>query len=150
MSKKTAVVVRHGEGQQLQVLGSQVKFVCGGGGTGGAWSLMVCEAPRDVGPPPHHHEWDEAYYVVAGEFRFWLDGRELTVKAGDFIYAPAGTPHGFAGASDGVSRMLIFDAPAHAEGFFHDAAREVRELPRDLAKVPEIGTRHGITFLPPV
>jgi quercetin dioxygenase-like cupin family protein len=148
MSKKQALLLRHGEGHALGVMGSQVRFLCGGDQTERAWSMMECAVPRDVGPPPHHHDWDEAYYVIAGEFRFWLDGREHTIKAGDFIYAPAGIPHGFAGAADGISRLLVMDAPAHAEGFFHDAEREVREMPRDLAKVPAIGARHGIQFLP--
>jgi quercetin dioxygenase-like cupin family protein len=148
MGKKQVLVARCEQGQMLRVMGAEVKFVCGGENTGRAWSLMECAAPRDTGPPPHRHDWDEAYYVLAGAFRFWIDGRDELVQAGDFIYVPAGTPHGFAGASDEVARLLIFDAPAHAEGFFRDAEREVRELPRDLAKVPEIGTRHGIEFLP--
>jgi hypothetical protein len=45
--------------------------------------------------------------------------------------------------------MLIFDAPAHAEAFFKDVDREVAEVSRDLAKILQIGERHGIRFLPP-
>ncbi len=45
--------------------------------------------------------------------------------------------------------MLIFDAPAHAERFFKEIEQEVREMPRDLQKMPAIGARHGVTFLPP-
>jgi uncharacterized RmlC-like cupin family protein len=71
------------------------------------------------------------------------------VGSGDFLYVPGGTVHGFRGASETPARMLIFDAPAHAEGFFRDVEREVTEMPRDLAKVPVIGQRHGIEFLPP-
>jgi len=133
----------------LHVMGSEVRFVCEGELTKRAWSLMECAAPRDVGPPPHHHAWDEAYYVLEGQVRFTIDGRDLVLGAGDFVHIPAETVHGFKGASDAAARMLIFDAPAHAEGFFRDAAREVRELPADLPKVPAIGARHGITFLPP-
>jgi hypothetical protein len=71
------------------------------------------------------------------------------VRAGDFIYAPAGTLHGFQGASSEPARVIIFDAPAHAESFFRDLEREVKELPRDLAKVPAIGARHQIRFRSP-
>jgi quercetin dioxygenase-like cupin family protein len=145
---KQPFVLKQGEGEVLPVLGSQIKFVCTGERTGRAWSLIECAAPRDVGPPPHHHEWDEAYYILAGKVRFSVDGRELVVGAGDFLMLPGGTVHGFAGATDDA-RLLIFDAPAHAEGFFRDTSREVREMPGDLPKVPEIGERHGIHFLPP-
>jgi quercetin dioxygenase-like cupin family protein len=141
-------VMKKGEGEVLPVLGSQIKFVCGGDQTGDAWSLIECAAPRDVGPPPHQHAWDEAYYILAGRVRFSFDGRELIVEAGDFLLIPRGKVHGFAGVTDDA-RLLIFDAPAHAEGFFRDASREVRDMPRDLQKVPEIGERHGIHFLPP-
>jgi quercetin dioxygenase-like cupin family protein len=140
------VVVSQGEGEVLRVLGSEVRFLCRGDQTGQAWSVAECAAPRDVGPPPHHHAWDESYYVLEGQVLFMLEGRGHLVKTGDFIYVPAGTSHGFTGASDGIARVLIFDAPAHAEGFFRETEREVREMPRDLPKVPEIGARHGIHF----
>jgi hypothetical protein len=45
--------------------------------------------------------------------------------------------------------MLVFDAPAAAESFFRDAAAEVHVLPQDLRKIPAIGARHRIRFLPP-
>jgi quercetin dioxygenase-like cupin family protein len=110
---------------------------------------MECRAPRDVGPPPHQHDWEEAYYVLEGEVRFSLDGQVRVVKAGGFVHIPQGVVHGFSGASERPARMLILDIPAHTEGFFRDVEREVRELPRDLSKVPEIGDRHGIRFLRP-
>jgi quercetin dioxygenase-like cupin family protein len=147
--EKQPFVVKHGEGEVLRVMGSEIRLLCQGERTGRAWSLMECCAPRDVGPPSHKHAWDEGYYVIEGEVRFSLDGREQLVRAGDFLYVPAGTLHGFSGASDFVARLLIFDAPSNAEGFFRDAEREVRDLPRDLAKVPEIGDRHGIQFIRP-
>jgi quercetin dioxygenase-like cupin family protein len=142
------LIVKRTDGEVLRVMGSEVKFVCRGDRTNSAWSLIECAAPKEVGPPPHHHAWDEAYFITAGEVRFSIDGAPLTLRTGDFILIPAGCVHGFAGASDDA-RMLIFDAPAHAEGFFRDAALEVRDIPRDLPKVPEIGARHGIHFLPP-
>src|SRR5258706_8009212 len=101
------LVVKQGQNEVLAVMGSQVTFLCRGDRTGNAWSLMECAAPREVGPPPHHHAWDEAYYVLAGEVRFSLPGREHILKAGDFIHIPAETLHGFTSASDAVSRVLI-------------------------------------------
>lgn len=145
----SATVRKRGDVPVLRVMGSEIKFVCEGELTKRAWSLMECAAPRDVGPPPHHHVWDEAYYVLEGQIRFTIDGRELVLGAGEFVHIPGGTVHGFVGASDATARMLIFDAPAHAEGFFRETEREVRDMPADLAKVPGIGARHGIHFLPP-
>jgi hypothetical protein len=77
-----------------------------------------------------------------------LAGKSVTVKAGDFIYAPAGTLHGFQGVSESPARLLIVDAPAHTEGFFKDCDREVKS-PADFSKMPAIGRRHGIRFAAP-
>ena len=132
---KQAMVVRQGEGESLAVMGAGVRFLCSAAGTEQAWSLMQVDLPPEAGPPPHTHPWDEAYYVVAGQVRFALEGREQLVGAGDFIYAPAGTLHGFSGASADPARMLIFD-------------REVKG-PADMPKVPEIGLRHQIDFRRP-
>ena len=149
MKTKQAITVRRGEGEKLKVLGTEVSFLCPAERTGQAWSLMHVVLPMDAGPPPHEHPWDEAYYVLEGEVNFSVGGREQRVQAGDFIYAPGGTVHGFKGASSSPARVLIFDAPAHSEAFFRDVDREVRELPHDLPKVPAIGARHQLRFLPP-
>lgn len=141
------VIVRQGEGESLSVMGAGVKFLCPADRTDRSWSLMEVALPREAGPPPHVHAWDEAYYVVDGQVRFTLEGRDQVVGAGDFIYAPGGTVHGFQGCSEQPARVLIFDAPAHAESFFREVDREVRG-PADMPKVPQIGSRHGIQFLP--
>jgi quercetin dioxygenase-like cupin family protein len=143
---KQMVVVKQGQAEELNAMGAAVRFLCGAEKTGRAWSLMEVEVGEKVGPPPHHHPWDEAYYVVLGTVRFTLDGREQLFKAGDFIYAPGGTVHGFQGASPEPARILIFDAPAHAESFFRELNREVKEMPRDLPKALAIGERHQIHF----
>src|SRR4051794_6641898 len=113
-------IVRSGEGETLSVIGGGVRVVCRAEQTNSGWSLMENVIPKDVGPPPHVHAWDEAYYVVAGAVEFDIEGKRHVLRAGDFAYAPGGTPHGFRGCSDEPARMLIFDAPAHAEGFFSE------------------------------
>lgn len=145
---KQVSVVEQGRGEAMKVMGADVRFLCAATETEKAWSLMEVGLPTHAGPPPHHHPWDEAYYVVEGEVKFILDGKERLVKAGDFIYAPAGTLHGFSGASAKPARMLVFDAPAHTEAFFREVDREVKG-PSDMAKVPAIGTRHHIHFQAP-
>lgn len=145
---KLPVIVPRGEGERLQALGADVRFLCLPRQTGEAWSLMEATLPLDAGPPPHEHPWDECYYIVEGEVRFTMGKRTDVFGAGDFLYAPAGTVHGFQGASTKPACVLVFDAPAAAEGFFRDVDREVHELPRDLAKVPEIAARHRMRFLP--
>ena len=136
---KQALVQPHAHLHPLSVLGTEVRFLCEAEHTRQAFSMMEVTLPQGSGPPPHHHDWDEAYYVVDGDVRFLIDGRERVVGRGDFVYAPAGTVHGFSGLSVVPARMLILDAPAHAAGFFREVDREVKSMPADSAMVPQIG-----------
>jgi quercetin dioxygenase-like cupin family protein len=146
---KQAMLVKQGEGESLKVMGGGVRFLCDSARTDRAWSMMEATLPKDSGPPLHEHPWDEAYYVVSGEVRFMFGSDCKVVGAGDFIYAPGGTLHGFQGLSDQPARVLILDVPGHAEAFFREVEREVKELPGDLPKVPAIGERHQIRFARP-
>ena len=146
---KTRVVVKRGEGETLQVLGTDLRFLCGPDQTNRAWSLMEVVVPANSGAPPHQHPWDEAYYILDGSIRFVVDGKTETLERGDFVLVPAGTMHAFEGASSQPARTLIFDAPAHAESFFRELHREVKELPRDLGKVADIARRHQIQLASP-
>ncbi|WP_338429826.1 cupin domain-containing protein [Synechococcus elongatus] len=145
---KQSVVVKSGEGTQLSVLGCEVRFLCEPGNTDRNFSLMEVVLPKDQGPPPHDHPWDEAYYVVEGQVRFLLGTEETIFTSGDFIYAPGGTLHAFQGAADQPARVLVFDSPATAGDFFKDVDREVKIIPDDLRKIPEIGLRHQLRFQP--
>jgi mannose-6-phosphate isomerase-like protein (cupin superfamily) len=143
-----ASIVRAGERRALNVLGMPLTMLCEASETGGAWSLFEEEIPFGMGPPPHRHGWDEAYYILEGEINFEVDGERVNSKKGDFNYLPRGTAHGFKGASQLPARVLIFAAPAHGSEFFREINSEVKTIPDDLPKIPEIGRKHGIEFLP--
>ena len=140
--------LKAGEGNTLNVLGMPLRFLCDAKDTEGAWSLMEEEIPIGHGPPPHRHDWDEAYYVIEGALDFSIDGKPVRVEPGDFAYVPRNTVHAFKGASPSATRVLILAVPAHSSAFFEEINREVHKVPDDLAKVPAIGRRHGIEFMP--
>ncbi|MCC2970711.1 cupin domain-containing protein [Massilia sp. IC2-476] len=144
-----AVITRQGEGDALRILGTQTRFLCTAAQTGNQWSLMEVTLPKGSGAPPHAHPWGEAYYVVSGEVGFLVGGERHLMRAGDFLYAPADTEHAFEGQSDTPARVIIFDAPAHAETFFREVDAHVRNMPADLDKMLAIGERHQVRFSPP-
>ena len=143
-----ATIVRAGEREPLNVLGMPLRFLCDARETGERWSLFDEDIPLGMGPPPHRHNWDEAYYVLEGEIDFEIDGEPVTIGPGDFARLPANTIHGFKGASTAGARVLIFAQPGHASEFFEQLNDEVRRLPDDLEKLPEIASRHGIEMMP--
>jgi len=142
-----SMLVKSKDVRPLHVLGTQVRFLCEGHSTNNVWSLMEVTLPEDAGPPPHTHQWDEAYFIIEGDVEFRVDDQRFTATVGDFVYTPGGVVHGFRGVSQRPARVLIFDAPAHANAFFRRVDREVKDLPRDLPKVLDIGADTGIRFL---
>ena len=146
---KEAVILKNGEGESMSVLGAGVRFLLPAEKTDHSFSLMEVELPKDQGPPPHDHPWDEAYYVLDGNVWFLVGDKEQVFSTGDFIYAPGGAIHSFRGAGDKPARVLVMDTPATAEGFFREANKEIVNIPEDLSKVPAIGVKHGIHFQAP-
>jgi mannose-6-phosphate isomerase-like protein (cupin superfamily) len=59
-----------------------------------------------------HAGLDKVYQVVEGEGAFLLEGRELPMKAGDLLVAPAGVPHGVRNTGAGRLLVLAILAPA--------------------------------------
>jgi len=92
--QKQPMIVKSQDVRPLHVLGTEVRFLCEGHSTNSAWSLMEVTLPRDTGPPPHSHQWDEAYFVTEGEVEFTVGDQRFTATAGDFVYTPGSVVHG--------------------------------------------------------
>jgi quercetin dioxygenase-like cupin family protein len=61
-----------------------------------------------------HSDMDKVYQVMEGEGLFLLPERELPMKPGDMLVAPAGVPHGIRNHS--ASRLLVLAILAPAPG----------------------------------
>jgi quercetin dioxygenase-like cupin family protein len=145
-TNKQPVVVKRGEGETIMALGSEITFLCR---DPGAWSLTRVSVPRDVGAPPHDHDFDESYYVLSGSLRLTVAGKEVELDPGEFIHIPGKTVHGFKGASEAPTQILILQSRGDADEFFRACAREIKRIPEDLARMPEVGARYGIRMAPP-
>jgi mannose-6-phosphate isomerase-like protein (cupin superfamily) len=80
--------------------------------------------PRVGGPPLHHHEFDELFYVVEGELTFQLGEEIVTRGAGEVAFARGGDHHTWANHSGAPARMLIVCTPAGFEPYFGRMAAE--------------------------
>ena len=52
-----------------------------------------------------HPGMDKVYHVLSGEGLFLLEGRQLPMRAGALLVAPAGVPHGI--RNSGAGRLLV-------------------------------------------
>lgn len=65
-----------------------------------AIQVRVALAPG-VAFPDHSHPGEEIIYVLQGTFEYRLDGRAVTVGAGEVLFIPAGTVHSARNAGRG-------------------------------------------------
>jgi quercetin dioxygenase-like cupin family protein len=87
-----------------------------------------------AGPPLHHHDFDELFYVVEGELTFQAGSEVVTRRAGEVAFAPRGEHHTWANHSDAPARTLIVCTPAGFEPYFgRMAAERAGEQPPDWA-----------------
>jgi quercetin dioxygenase-like cupin family protein len=134
--------------------------------TDGAISVIENTVPAQWdGPPLHHHDFDELFWVLegeltfqlgdelltrrAGELTFQLGDELLTRRAGELAFAPRGVHHTFAHRGDAAARTLIVCTPAGLERHFArieaDQARvdapqwALAPIPRVTTVGPQIG-----------
>jgi quercetin dioxygenase-like cupin family protein len=85
------------------------------------------------GPPLHHHDFDEAFYVLEGQLTFQL-GEELTTAGpGTLTFAPRGSHHTLANLGDSPARYLLICTPGGFERMFLrlEASKAGAEPPAD-------------------
>lgn len=59
----------------------------------------------------HDHPFEEAYFFLAGEIEGELDGKHITVRAGDVMFAGVGSVHGFYNTGAERVRWIETQAP---------------------------------------
>jgi mannose-6-phosphate isomerase-like protein (cupin superfamily) len=117
--------------------------------TGGVVSVLEADEPPGFGPPIHvHHDCAEAFYVLAGEYIMYLEGREFVCPTGSFIYIPQGTRHGFK-VGDVQSRKLNFYFPATMIGYFDDLASAVQRDSVSDEELAQIAIAHSVEIVGP-
>ena len=125
--------------------------------TGGAIGLTEGNFYAGFATPLHvHHHDDEAWYVLAGEFRFRRGDEEFTGTAGDFIFGPRGIPHSFKALEDGA-RALVLTTPGGLEEMWLEGGLPVADPakppPRefDVERVRALARKYGFDVVgPPV
>src|SRR5258708_13500442 len=133
MDRKSLVILEAGGGTAIQSpTGGRGKIKVGVEDTAG--SLTIYESLRPAGDPggPQHHKhlFDEAFYVLEGEYTFQVGERLVKASTGAFVFIPGGTIHTFRHRCDGGGRMLTAVSPGGLEGMSMVPDLEARPAPR--------------------
>jgi quercetin dioxygenase-like cupin family protein len=112
--------------------------------TDAAVSIIQSAAPPGMtGPPLHHHDFDETFYVTEGELTVQLNDQLYRVSAGELAFAPRGVPHTFTNLGELTARYLIVCTPARFERYFARIAAERSGVDAPewaLQPIPEVTT----------
>ena len=92
--------------------------------------LFVIENTNDSrgGPPRHlHHEQEEWFYVVDGEYLAEIGDERYRLGPGDSVFAPRKIPHVWAHVGEGTGRLIVAFRPAGEMEAFFDAMSRLKE-----------------------
>jgi len=145
------------DGEAFWLLGMLETIKIAGADTAGQYGLVEIVVRAGEGSPWHvHPDEDEWFYVLEGEFTFYVGDECLTLPAGGFAFGPKGVPHTFIAGPDGGKALVGFQ-PFQFEGFLREVGEPAAErvlpppldAPPDMARLQAIGARNGMEILGP-
>ncbi len=139
------------DGPVLRVFEDRVRVALYGEATGGSHAMIYDETPPGGGTPPHVHTREsETFYILEGEFEFWVDGETVLAGPGDTVYAPQNVPHCFRVCGEGLGKSLVVIQPPGFEKMFAEANSlfENTQNP-DLDAFVELLGRYGCHLVSP-
>src|SRR3954466_3021903 len=97
----------------LAVVGDTYTVLLSGEQTAGRFAMLDMLSPPGGGPPPHRHNFEECFRVLAGSIEVHLrDLPPMRLEAGDSTSIPAKAPFAFRNPADVPARLLCTVAPA--------------------------------------
>lgn len=151
MQPDTSTILKIAAGQdqfgEFRGLGvSSIAFKVSSGDPNG---LLVLENTfhQKGGPARHlHHDQDEWFYVVEGEFIMEVGQEKFRLNPGDSLLAPRKVPHVWAYVGNATGRILVTFMPAgKMEAFFREVTKANAMPPLN----PELWRAHGMELLGP-
>lgn len=116
--------------------------------TNGQLAVFEYIGIEKVGPSLHvHHEQDEIFSIIEGEYLFQVGNEKFTVKAGDTVFAPRSIPHTWIQLSERGKQVYMVQPAGQLEEFF----RKLTELkgPPTEELIQKMHKAHGMTVLGP-
>ena len=144
-----ALILGPGEGRAIDLGNFAMSVKADAAATAGSFTVLEASEPAGFGPPLHiHHDCAEAFYVLDGEYRIFIEDRDYSCPAGSFIFIPAGIRHGFR-VGPAPSRKLNLYTPAAMVGYFDELSAALRGGGAK-SQLDEIASRYSMEVVGPV
>jgi quercetin dioxygenase-like cupin family protein len=107
--------------------------------------VEVSVPPGWEGPPLHHHDFDESFYVLDGELTFQLGDTLRTGTPGQLVFAPRGAVHTLANLGRRPARYLLVCTPGPFTHYFEqlNGNGQNASYPETVVVGPTIGGRQA-------
>ena len=135
-------------GRALNVVGTQIT-VLASNATTQSYGITLQQGDEDTGPPPHNHDWDEAFYVISGEIHFLCDGQTHACPPGTLVHIPRGTVHAFQYGKGGGQMLEVTGQNAWAAQMFAAVDQVGPVAPPDLPKLLQVLEQNGVAVAKP-
>ena len=132
----------------LNVVGTQVTVLAANAVTQ-SYGITLQRGDEGTGPPPHKHDWDEAFYVLSGEIQFLCDGQVHVCLPGTLVHVPRGTVHGFQYGKGGGQMLEITGENARAAQMFAAVDQANPSGSPDIPKLLQVLEQNGVTVAGP-
>ncbi len=141
MKKRHVVLQPDQRPEALDVVGTKVTILASPTETE-CYGMTFQEGEEGSGPPPHSHDWDEAFYVLSGEVNFRCEDEHHMCPTGTLVHIPRNTVHGFSYGKGGGTMMEITSRDSTAAEMFTSFDAEIdaeTDIPTTLALLKQNG-----------
>jgi len=145
MSKSYFVQTPDQRPEALDVVGTKVSVLASSTETG-CYGITFQEGEEGTGPPPHSHDWDEAFYVISGEVNFQCAGERHKCPAGTLVHIPRNTEHGFSYGKGGGTMMEVTSRNGTAAELFTAIDAKV-DADTDPSTILAVAKENGVTIV---
>ncbi len=129
----------------LRVVGTDITLLASKDNTQGQ-EFTYQSGEVGMGPPPHSHDWDEAFFVIKGSVEFICDGKSELCQPGTLVFVPGGTVHAFKYGPQGGEMLEITGAGSKAAQFFTAIDAEIPPGPLDVERIVKVSAENGVTI----
>ena len=128
-----------------------LKILLSGKQTNGNYAVFEDIVEPGIGPGRHiHHNQDEIFFFLEGEFIAEVGGVVEEYKPGDVAFIPKGTVHAFKNVGDTKGRLRYMFSPAESiEEMFREMYDVVQAGDLTMEQMAGIAEKHGQTFVGP-
>ena len=128
-----------------------LRILLTGDDTDGAQEVFEDIVQPGVGPGRHiHHDQDETFFFLEGDFIVEIDGVVHEMAPGDVAFIPRGSVHAFKNVGETEGRLRYIFSPAlKMEAMFRAFSEAAQGGDITETQMSEIASAHGQTFVGP-